>query len=93
MVNSRQQFGVNGVKNLTNSFISYTEDMTKIAEMVYGVTDEVTSLGEVEYHKTLFRNTATGESCYLLDQLMEIESHTRITENSLDRILEETADL
>ena len=45
MVNSIQQFGVNGVKNLTNIFSSYTEDMTKIAEMVYGVTDEVTKLG------------------------------------------------
>ena len=132
MINSIQQFGVNGVKNLTNIFSSYTEDLTKIAEMVYGVTDEVvklgcsiiaeewesydeilrtqkhlrqgwyivrrdetslvTSLGEVVYHKTLFKNTATGERRYLLDQLMGIESHTRITEDSLARILEEAAE-
>ena len=45
MINSIQQFGVSGVKNLTDIFSSYTEDMTKIAEMVYGVTDEVTKLG------------------------------------------------
>ena len=110
MINSIQHFCENGVKRLTNVFKTYTDDLTKIAEMVYGVTDEVTrlgcsmiaeewesydellrerkdlrqgwyivrrdetslltSLGEVVYHKTLFKNVATGESCYLLDQLM-----------------------
>ena len=108
MIHSIQQFATEGVKNISNIFSSYTNDMTKIAEMVYGVTDEVTrlgcrmiaeewesydellrkrkdlrrgwyivrrdetslltSLGEVVYHKTLFKNIATGESCYLLDQ-------------------------
>ena len=45
MINSIQQFGVSGIKNLTDIFSSYTEDLTRIAEMVYGVTDEVTKLG------------------------------------------------
>ena len=132
MINSIQQFGVSGVKNLTDIFSSYTEDMTKIAEMVYGVTDEVTklgcsiiaeewesydemlrkrkelrkgwyivrrdetslitSLGEVVYHKTLFKNTSTGESCYLLDQLMGLEHHARITEDAEARILKEASE-
>ena len=96
MINSIQHFCENGVKRLTNVFKTYTDDLTRIAEMVYGVTDEVTrlgcsmiaeewesydellrerkdlrrgwyivrrdetslltSLGEVGYHKTLFKN-------------------------------------
>lgn len=132
MINSIQQFGINGAKNLSNIFSSYTDDMTKIAEMVYGVTDEVTklgcsiiaeewesydellrkrkdlrkgwyivrrdetllltSLGEVVYHKTLFKNTVTGESCYLLDQLMGLEQHARITEDAEARVLKEASE-
>ena len=45
MIHSIQQFATEGVKNISNIFSSYTNDMTKIAEMVYGVTDEVTRLG------------------------------------------------
>ena len=45
MTNSIQQFGVSGVKNLTDIFSSYTEDMTKIAEMVYA-THYVKSVSE-----------------------------------------------
>lgn len=132
MINSIQQFCENGAKRLTDIFKTYTDDLTKIAEMVYGVTDEVTrlgcsmiaeewesydellrkrkdlrqgwyivrrdetslltSLGEVVYHKTLFKNTATGESCYLLDQLMGLEHHARITEDAEARILKEAAE-
>ena len=132
MINSIQQFCEDGAKRLTDIFSNYTSDLTKIAEMVYGVTDEVTklgcsiiaeewesydellrtrkdlrpgwyivrrdetslitSLGEVIYHKTLFKNTATGESCYLLDQLMGLEHHARITEDAEARILKEASE-
>ena len=132
MITSIQHFCENGVKRLTNVFKTYTDDLTKIAEMVYGVTDEVTrlgcsmiaeewesydellrerkdlrqgwyivrrdetslltSLGEVVYHKTLFKNVATGESCYLLDQLMGLEHHARITEDAEARILQEASE-
>ena len=50
--------------------MNYSIDMTKIAEMVYGVRDEttlLTSFGSVTYHKTLFKNVQTGEHEYLLD--------------------------
>ena len=132
MITSIQHFCENGVKRLKNTFETYTEDLSKIAEMVYGVTDEVirlgcsmiaeewesydellrerkdlrrgwyivrrdetsllTSLGEVVYHKTLFKNVATGESCYLLDQLMGLEHHARITEDAEARILQEASE-
>ena len=132
MVNSIQHFALNGAKNISKIFSAYTDDMSKIAEMVYGVTDEVTrlgcsiiaeewesydellrerkdlrkgwyivrkdetslltSLGEVVYHKTLFKNISTGESCYLLDQLMGIEHHARITEDAQARILKEASE-
>ena len=45
MINSIQQFQVEGTKRLENVFGEYTKDLTKVAEMVYGVTDEVTKLG------------------------------------------------
>ena len=45
MVNSIQQFQTNGTKELTKIFNAYVEDPTKVAEMVYGVTDVVIGLG------------------------------------------------
>ena len=45
MINSIQQFQVEGTKRLENIFKEYTNDLTKIAEMVYGVTEEITKLG------------------------------------------------
>lgn len=41
-----------------------------------------TSLGVVRYERTLFKNVKTGVSCYLLDQLMQLDKHTRITEDA-----------
>lgn len=132
MINSIQHFQEKGVKNLTEIFSSYTNDLTKFAEMVYGVTKEVTklglsmieeelesydlllrerpdlrkgwyierrdetklltSLGEIQYHKTYFHNRNTGEYCYLLDQLMGFEKHARISEDAEARILEEAVE-
>ena len=132
MIKSIQQFQEKGVKNLEEVFVNYSSDMTKIAEMVYGVRDEVinlglsmiaeewefydeklrtnkqlrkgwyivrrdettllTSLGSVTYHKTLFKNVQTGEYEYLLDRVMGIEKHARITEDAEAKILEEAAE-
>ena len=116
MINSIQHFQEKGVKNLTEIFSHYTDDPTKFAEMVYGVTKEVTKLGlslieeELEsydellrkgwyierrdetklltsqgencYSRTYFHNKETGEYCYLLDHLMSLESHARISEDA-----------
>ena len=45
MITSIQQFATEGVKNISKIFSTYTTDMSKIAEMVYGVTEVVTQLG------------------------------------------------
>ncbi len=132
MINSIQQFAEKGTKRIADIFSTYAEDMTKIAEMVQGVTQEVTklgcnliaeewesydeilrsrkdlrpdwyivrrdenslltSLGIVTFHKTLFKNKTTGKACYLLDQLMKVDAHTRITEDAIARIIEEAAE-
>lgn len=132
MINSIQHFQQNGVKRLLKIFEEYGKDLTKMAEMVYGVTKEVTnlgcsmiaeewesydeilrkrkdlrkgwyivrrdettittSLGDVTYSRTLFKNTKTGNSCYLLDKLLEIEPHTRMSEDAIARMLEEAVD-
>jgi len=130
MINSIQQFCQNGVKNLEKVMVDYSADMTRIAEMVQGVTkgvvdlglsiiaeewenyDELlrerkdlrpgwyivrrdentllTSLGSVTYQKTLFRNKFTGEYEYLLDRIMGMEKHARMTEDAEAKLLEES---
>jgi hypothetical protein len=52
----------------------------------------LTSLGEIQYHKTYFHNRETGEYCYLLDQLMGLEKHARISEDAEARMLEEAVE-
>lgn len=129
MINSIQHFCSEGVKDLEKVMVDYSDDMTKIAEMVQGVTKRVTSLGlsiiaeewenydellrerkslryewhivrrdettlltslgNVTYHKTLFKNKATGKYEYLLDRIMGIEKHARMTEDAEAKILEE----
>lgn len=58
-------------------------------------TDETTlttSLGSVRYHKTYFLNKETGERRYLLDELMGLEKHARLTEDAVARIYEEAVE-
>lgn len=45
MIKSIQYFQTEGVKNLEKVFVEYSGDMTKIAEMIYGVRDNVLELG------------------------------------------------
>ncbi len=132
MVKSIQQFQTNGIAELEKIFISYAQNLTKVAEMVEGVTTSVinlglsmiaeewemydqvlrerralrpdwliirrdtvsklTSLGEVTYKKTYFKNKFTGERAYLLDRLMGFSQNERLTEDAIARILTEAAD-
>lgn len=55
-------------------------------------TTLLTSLGNVSYKKTLFINKETKERVYLLDELMRIEKHARMTEDAEARILEEAVE-
>ena len=45
MIKSIQQFLQNGVKSLEEVFSEYSNDTSKLAEMIYGVTKEMHSLG------------------------------------------------
>lgn len=49
----------------------------------------ITSLGTVTFRKTLFTNKDTGESEYLLDRIMGLEKHERISEDALAKMLKE----
>ena len=49
----------------------------------------ITSLGTVTFRKTLFTNKKTGESEYLLDRIMGLEKHERISEDALAKMLKE----
>ncbi len=49
----------------------------------------VTSLGSVHFEKTYFKNKRTGERAYLLDRILHIESHERLTEDAEAKLLEE----
>ncbi len=55
-------------------------------------TSLITSLGTVRYCKTLFKNKKTGACEYLLDRIMGLESHVRMTEDAQAQMLEEAVD-
>lgn len=52
----------------------------------------LTTLGSVSYEKTLFINKDTQERAYLLDRLLGVEKHARMTEDVEEAILEEAID-
>lgn len=52
----------------------------------------ITSLGNVQYEKTLFINKETKERSYLLDQILGIESHARLSEDAEALLLEEAVE-
>lgn len=50
----------------------------------------ITSIGTVFFQKTLFTNRHSGEMVYLLDRIMGMEKHERMTADAKARLLEET---
>lgn len=52
----------------------------------------VTSLGEITFEKTLFKSKADGHTEYLLDTILGMESHERLTEDAEAKMLEEVVD-
>ena len=46
----------------------------------------------MKYQKTLFKNKETGACEYLLDRIMGLESHVRMTEDAEAKMLEEAVD-
>ena len=49
----------------------------------------ITSLGTVHFTKTLFTNRETNEMAYLLDEILGLEKHERMTEDAVAAMLEE----
>ena len=49
----------------------------------------LTSIGEISYAKTLYKNKNTGSRTYLLDKCLGIEENARLTEDAEACILEE----
>lgn len=88
-----------GCSMIAEEWESYDEILRKRKDLRKGwyivrkdETTITTSLGDVTYNRTLFKNTKTGNSCYLLDKLLEIEPHTRMSEDAVARMLEEAVD-
>ena len=57
----------------------------------HSIKQLITSFGAVTFKKTLFRNKKDGTMLYLLDKMLNLEKHERITEDALVNILKETA--
>ena len=49
----------------------------------------ITSLGTVSFEKTLFKNKETKKTEYLLDRILGIEEHERMTEDTEAKMFEE----
>ncbi len=52
----------------------------------------LTSLGEISFEKTLYKDKRTGERTYLLDRYLGIEEKSRMTEDAEAKILEEAVE-
>ena len=52
----------------------------------------ITFLGGISFRKTLFRNKEDGHSEYLLDTILGMDSHERMTEDAEAELLNEVAD-
>lgn len=52
----------------------------------------ITSLGTVNFEKTLFKSKTSGERTYLLDRILGFEEHQRLTEDAQARMLEEAVE-
>lgn len=85
-----------GLSIIAEEWESYDEMLRSRKELRQGwyivrrdETTLLTSLGNVTYHKTLFKNKFTGEHEYLLDRIMGIEKHARMTEDAEAKLLEE----
>lgn len=46
-----------------------------------------TSIGDVTFKKTLFKNKQSGERCYLMDRIMGLDPHERFTEDAEAQML------
>ena len=51
-----------------------------------------TSLGDIVFQKTLFKNKADKHSAYLLDTILGMSSHERLMEDAEQKLLEEAAE-
>lgn len=129
MTNSIKYFEEKCISKFEQLEDDFMKEPTKLAEYVFGLTDELhklglemikesleymdmmlqksalrrekwvvethskkqltTSLGDVTFNKTLFCNKETGESEYLLDRIMGLAPHQRITEDAEAKMLEE----
>ena len=77
--------------------LSYLDEMINESEArkLFWVVDRhetkqlITSLGSVNYQKTLFRNKENGNRSYIIDLIMGMNPHERMTEDAEARMLEE----
>jgi len=51
-----------------------------------------TSLGDVRFRKTYYQNKTTWEYEYLLDRMLEMDSHERLTEDAEAKMLQEVVE-
>ena len=49
----------------------------------------ITSLGTIDFHKTMYKHKKNGERTYLLDRVLEIEENSRISEDAEAQLLAE----
>ena len=87
------KLGVEIIKETLEEFDSIIRESTERKEEWYverRLDRSVTvSLGEVSFERTLFKKKDGSGYAFLLDDMIGLESHTRISADSVERILEE----
>lgn len=89
-------FGLNLIKEALEDMDESIRNSSKRSEL-WNInrreqTQLLCKLGNVVYQRTLFESKKKDGYCYLLDKLMVIDPHTRITAGAEAALLEETID-
>lgn len=90
------ELGLSMIEEELESYDSYLRDNKHARPDWYIVKQDrttlMTSLGSINYSKTLFQHKKTKERCYLLDKFMGMAPHTRLTEDAEAKILQEVVE-
>ena len=87
--------GLNMISEEFDKYDQIIRDMDSRKKDWYVVRQDdasiLTSLGMVKYHKTLFKNKETGKSEYLLDRVLNLGKHARMTEDAIVKLIDEAS--
>ena len=87
---------LSGILNAMDNDIAKSEARRKDGFLVHKRDVErtiITPLGDLTYKRSYYKDKATGEYFYLLDQIIGVESYERITKELIAKIIENACEM